>query len=180
METAVQVIESIFYIWLALHFHQSSDITHKRYYDWFLTTPTMLISLCLYLNYLKEGSNKEKKETLFEKCVKQSTVLIPILGLNAAMIISGFLGETHVIPMFTSVAIGMVPFVAYFYMIYQEYAKYTDQGRIIFWVFSGIWALYAVAALMPYYWKNITYNMLDLVAKNFFGLFLAYVIWIET
>ena len=62
-------------------------------------------------------------------------------------------------------------------IIYQQYAKYTQIGQLIFWAFSGIWFFYGIAAMMSYYWKNILYNVLDLFAKNFFGLFLAYVIY---
>ena len=36
--------------------------------------------------------------------------------------------------------------------------------------------MYGVAALMNYRIKNIMYNVLDLFAKNFFGLYLGYVI----
>jgi hypothetical protein len=47
----------------------------------------------------------------------------------------------------------------------------------MFWYFAGVWSLYGVAAIMPYYWKNIGYNILDIFSKNFFGLYLAYVLW---
>lgn len=36
--------------------------------------------------------------------------------------------------------------------------------------------MYGVAALMSYKIKNIMYNILDLFAKNFFGLYLGFVI----
>jgi bacteriorhodopsin len=37
--------------------------------------------------------------------------------------------------------------------------------------------VYGIAALLPYNVKNAMYNILDLFAKNFFGIFLAYVLY---
>lgn len=31
-------------------------------------------------------------------------------------------------------------------------------------------------AILPYYLKNALYNILDLFAKNFFGIFLSYIL----
>jgi bacteriorhodopsin len=36
--------------------------------------------------------------------------------------------------------------------------------------------MYGIAALMDYKTKNIMYNILDLFAKNFFGVYLGYVV----
>ena len=49
--------------------------------------------------------------------------------------------------------------------------KYTKSGLLLFYYFVVVWALYGVAALMSYKWKNVGYNILDLFSKNFFGLF---------
>ena len=40
-------------------------------------------------------------------------------------------------------------------------------GIVLFWFFSAIWSLYGVSALMPYYMKNIGYNILDIISKIF-------------
>jgi hypothetical protein len=40
----------------------------------------------------------------------------------------------------------------------------------------GIWALYGVAFLCPSVVKNVSYTILDIFAKNFFGIFLYYII----
>jgi hypothetical protein len=56
MEFIVQVIEGIFYFWLAINISNVTNITPNRYYDWYLTTSTMLVTFCVYLVYLK---NKE-------------------------------------------------------------------------------------------------------------------------
>ena len=51
-EFIVQIIEGIFYIWLAYNFTKIINVTPKRYIDWVITTPTMLITLIVYLIYL--------------------------------------------------------------------------------------------------------------------------------
>jgi hypothetical protein len=40
-----------------------------------------------------------------------------------------------------------------------------------------LWALYGVFFLLPPVVKNVGYTTLDIFAKNFFGLFLTYVIY---
>ena len=49
LELFVQIIEGLFYIWLAYNFNKLRNITPNRYMDWVLTTPTMLITLISYL-----------------------------------------------------------------------------------------------------------------------------------
>ena len=80
MELIVQIVEGIFYIWLALNIASVANITPHRYYDWYLTTPTMLVSLCVYLIYLRnQEANIETKESLFEIIYNNLNTLIPIL-----------------------------------------------------------------------------------------------------
>ena len=53
METVVQIIELCFYIWLIQHITSINyDMTYIRYFDWFITTPTMLISLVVFMIYM--------------------------------------------------------------------------------------------------------------------------------
>ena len=49
--------------------------------------------------------------------------------------------------------------------------------NLLFWYFFFFWSLYGVVAVLPYYVKNSFYNILDLFAKNFFGIFLSYIIF---
>jgi hypothetical protein len=92
------------------------------------------------------------------------------------MLIFGFLGELKIINIITSTILGFIPFLIYYYIIYVNYARQTKSGTKLFWYFFSFWSLYGVAAFFPYYIKNTIYNILDLFAKNFFGLFLAYII----
>lgn len=189
-ELVVQIVEGIFYLWFALSFAYIKNVTPNRYFDWAITTPTMLFSLCIYLNHLKYNDHDEKErkrgkviqnppQNLYDTIQQQWKVLVPILLLNWAMLIFGYLGEVGVLSKEVSVTGGFIPFVLFFGLIYNNYAKYSQFGTVLFFVFSGIWAFYGIAATMSYYWKNIAYNILDLFSKNFFGLFLAYVVWIK-
>lgn len=191
LELIVQVVEGTFYAWLAYLFSSIKNVTPKRYFDWAITTPLMLFSLCMYLDYLKEEEEKkEKKEKekkdsfvnytldpIIDAFSKNKETLIPVFLLNWLMLLFGYLGEIGVMNNLIAVACGFIPFIIYYIMIYDKYAKYTEFGEKMFWYFAGVWSLYGVAAIMPYYWKNISYNILDIFSKNFFGLYLAYIIW---
>jgi hypothetical protein len=178
LEVFVQLIEGVFYIWLAFNFLKITNITPKRYFDWAITTPTMLITLIAYLIFINA---KEKNQTqglnLISILTTNSNVIIPILLLNWAMLLFGYLGEMKVIPVLYSIILGFIPFIIYYAMIYLNFVQKTNDGYAFFLYFLFFWSLYGVAAALPYYAKNILYNILDLFSKNFFGLFLAYIIY---
>lgn len=178
LEVSVQIIEGMFYIWLLFNFNQVTNVTPKRYIDWSITTPTMLITLVVYLIYLakKEKKLDTSKLTLFQVIFENANALSYILYLNWLMLIFGYLGEANVINKFLGVLLGFIPFLIYYFMIYVKYAVFTKDGLKIFWYFFIFWSLYGIVALLPYYLKNALYNVLDLFAKNFFGIFLSYLI----
>lgn len=177
MELIVQIVEAIFYLWLALNIDNVKNITPKRYYDWFLTTPTMLISLCIYLIYLKyDDKNNQINANLFEIIYHNIQLFTIILFLNFIMLLSGYLSEMGKISKISGVFIGFIPFFIYFYLIYTYFAKFTKTGLQLFYYFFVIWFMYGIAALTSYKVKNTMYNILDLFAKNFFGLYLGWVI----
>jgi hypothetical protein len=177
MELIVQIIEGIFYIWLALNITTVTNITPHRYYDWYLTTPTMLISLCIYLVYLKnEENNVETTDSFFKIISDNQNVLLSILFLNFLMLTSGYLTEIKKFSKVYGVLIGFVPFFICFYLIYKYFARFSQFGTEIFFYFLIVWSMYGVAALLSYKIKNTMYNILDLFAKNFFGLYLGFVV----
>ena len=73
LELIVQVIEGGFYFWLAYNFTKISNVTPKRYLDWVITTPTMLITLIMYLIYLNK---KHKKDLEFFTLLKDNSKVI--------------------------------------------------------------------------------------------------------
>ena len=88
----------------------------------------------------------------------------------------GILSEVGVIDMKYGISLGFLFFIGSFYVIYENYAKYTENGKKLFLFLFGIWSLYGFAAVLPVVPKNTCYNILDIVAKNFYGLFIYHYI----
>ncbi len=200
MEMIVQVIEFLFYIWLSVGlFNYSSkkssfplfDVTKRRYIDWFITTPTMLLSTIIFLRYLEykdkknnQNNNIELKENFEENQIlkfndfvkKHKQFIINMILLNAGMLIFGYFGEANHMDKKWSISIGFIFLLLNFYLIYKEFGEKTKIGKIMFTFMFIIWSLYGVAAMLPFYYKNISYNILDIFAKNFFGIFIYIII----
>jgi bacteriorhodopsin len=183
LEVAVQAVEGAFYVWLYNNIHTVKNITPKRYADWALTTPTMLITLIAYLIYLNDSGDR-KSLSLLQILRENAIPFAQILGLNWLMLLFGYLGEVGVIPLVAGVALGFAPFIAYFYIIYERFIVNanntdntdTDTSMKIYAYFLVFWSFYGIVAVLPYALKNTFYNVLDLFSKNFFGLFLSYLI----
>ena len=180
IELIVQFFEGTFYVWLAYNFTKVLNVTPKRYIDWAITTPSMLISLMVYLIYLNnsvENNTNTNELELFAILKDNSTIFISILLLNWLMLLFGYLGEMKIIPVLLGVFLGFIPFLLYYYMIYVNYVNEKTPGYLLFWYFFFFWSMYGFVAVLPYYIKNSFYNILDLFAKNFFGIFLSYIIF---
>ena len=178
VEFAVEVIELVFYIILIVFFRELTGvITPFRYIDWGFTTPLLLVSL---MAYMRSGQGSEPVR-LIDFVQNNVGSIVLVWTLNFAMLLSGLIGELGLLSATVTTAIGFVPFAAYFGYIYENFvptvAEDTDYKRMLFFWFLGAWALYGLFALLNYTAKNVSYNILDLIAKNFFGVFLALVIW---
>ena len=180
LEVIVQFIEGFFYLYWLFNFNKILNITPKRYFDWIITTPTMLINLIFYLIYLqyKDNNNSEKLH-FFELFNQEFYPIMIILILNWLMLLFGYLGEINYIPVLLGVILGFIPFIIYYYIIYKKYALLSNNGFQIYIYFLLFWSLYGIVAILPYKIKNICYNILDLFSKNFFGLFLTYILFIN-
>lgn len=182
VELFVQCIEFIFYVWLIYFFSRSSqNITPFRYLDWSITTPLMLITLSgfLYYDQAKSTNDEDKPFRLTDFLSTHTTTIIKIVLLNAAMLFFGLLGEFGFLSPYTSTALGFIPFLINFKYIKDEFLP-SDEDKFknaLFYWFVFFWGLYGVFALTSYTVKNTGYNILDIFSKNFFGLFLAYIIW---
>lgn len=179
MELFVQVLEFIFYIWLIFHLHSQKNITIFRYYDWAFTTPLMLFTF-IGLTKIRPDSQQPSLWELFQT---EKSVILYVWFLNALMLGFGYLSELYPSQQILYVGLGTIPFLMYFYTLYNEYVKEKEtvpsftsrQG--LFWYFFITWSLYGIAALFPYVQKNIAYNMLDILSKNFFGIFLVILLY---
>lgn len=178
MELIVQIVEGSFYIWMITNFNAIKNITPFRYYDWMLTTPTMLITFMFYLKFLQDQEEKKESNTFLNEVKNNWKLILKVSLLDWAMLLAGYLGEKEVFSYLTTTLVGFVPFFLMFYLIYINFASKSTQGQKIFWYFSGIWAIYGIAAMLPYNIKNSFYNILDLFAKNFFGIYLGYVLYV--
>lgn len=178
LEVFVQFIEGSFYVYWFNNFTNILNVTPSRYFDWVITTPTMLINLIFYLIYLQKLDNNTSDQLqFFELFDQEFNTIITVLILNWLMLLFGYLGEISVIPVLLGVSLGFIPFLIYYYIIYDKYALLSEEGFKIFIYFFIFWSLYGIAAILPYKIKNTCYNILDLFAKNFFGIFLSYLIF---
>ena len=175
IEYIVNFIEGTFYIWMISNFSTIKNITITRYYDWVITTPTMLFTYSMYLLHTK-NLEENKNHEIFKIINNEKYTLLAIILLNWAMLFFGYIAELGKMNVKISTFLGFIPFTIMFYIIYENYSKYSLIGLTTFYYIVFIWGLYGVAALMSYEVKNIMYNILDLFSKNFFGLFLAYIL----
>ena len=173
LEVVVQIVEFIFYVWLIFYFNKvSKNITPFRYLDWAITTPLMLITLSAFLKH--DGSTGDR---LTDFLSKNKDSVVKIVLLNSAMLFFGLMGELGYLSAYTAAALGFIPFILNFKHIKDTFLPSDDkQKKAVFTWFVFFWSLYGVLSTMNYTTKNTGYNILDLFAKNFFGLFLAHVI----
>lgn len=136
-------------------------INNMRYTDWFIATPFMLLALSMVLGY----ENKIP--------VKIYPLLLT-LAFNFAMLLFGYLGEIRLLTRNIASFIGFVFFFLTYGTIWKLFmtgSKITSQSKYIFWVFLGVWSLYGVFYHSNEYTKMFGYNILDLIAKAFIGIF---------
>jgi len=177
IETCVTIIASVAYSFLIKSYvtKQNFDLTFYRYLDWFATTPLLLISLIIYLSYLKNKyeNNKtiETDDDTFNVILKNNNILIIIL-LNLLMLVFGYMGESKVMNYIVANILGFIPFILMLYIIWKNYC---DQSNIIvFIVFSIIWSMYGIVYYFEHNSKNISYNILDIIVKVGFGILIWY------
>jgi bacteriorhodopsin len=135
------------------------DINETRYYDWFITTPLMILALMIGLSYNNNQS------------IHIGTYVSAVL-LNFGMLYSGYMGEKGTISKTAGCIIGFVFFAALFALIYFTFVKGSSKSFnfILFGVYLVIWGIYGFVYLLEEENKNIIYNILDVTAKSFVGL----------
>jgi len=177
LETIVQYIELAFYTYFLKNFDNMplSKMAYIRYYDWFFTTPTMLISTIMYFKYeeyLEQNKSNNSEPLDFFKILKEDQSLITdIVISNFGMLLFGYLGEKNKMDKKIAISIGFIFFANTFNMIYKNYAVKSVTGKKIFNIILPIWGLYGLGACLNDTYKNNMFNVLDIFAKNFFSLF---------
>lgn len=172
LETAISVIAGYFYsVFVGMIGPQEGkkinwkEITSMRYMDWSITTPLMLITLCLVTG---SATNTPIR----------FSVIAVIIALNYVMLYTGYLGETGALSRWTALIAGFVPFFAMFGLIYWIFMSRNNvhSNNILFGVYLVVWSMYGAVYLLDEEPKNIAMNILDAVAKCLvgIGLFLFY------
>ena len=168
LETAISVIAGYFYSVFIGQIDDYgkrdiavdwSDISKTRYIDWSVTTPLMLLTLCIVL-----GQETKIKIPL--------SVLVSVVALNYSMLYIGYLGEVQTLGRTTACVGGFVPFMLMFYLIYTTFVqpKNIYSNHVLYWIYFAVWSMYGVVYLMNDELKNICMNILDFTAKCLVGL----------
>lgn len=173
METIVQIIEFVYYIWLIRNIKTAKyEVTFTRYFDWTFSTPLMLITSSMYLKASKDSFQNATK--VLPLMYENITPLIQMLCANEVMLIFGYLGEINKLDKFISFIGGTIAFLITFFIMFIYFLGDSTIDQVLFWSMVIVWFFYGIAFLMPYNLKNSVYNILDLFSKNGFGLFLFY------
>ena len=163
LETCISIIAGYYYsIFITKTSNKEikidwGEITKLRYIDWSITTPLMLIVLCIFLT-----SNSKTSITI--------RIMASILVLNYAMLAIGYYGV--VCPqykLFTMIG-GFIPFIAMFYLIFISYVGKSKANKLLLGIYIVLWGLYGVVYMISEEYKNISMNILDLCAKCFVGI----------
>jgi bacteriorhodopsin len=136
-------------------------INNMRYSDWIITTPFMLLALSMLLGYENKIPVKIKPFLL-------------VLFFNLLMLGFGYSGETGLLNRNLASFMGFIFLFLTFGTIWRLFMtsiKTTYQSKLIFWLYLGLWSLYGVFYHANEAIKLIGYNMLDLIAKAFVGIF---------
>lgn len=177
METIVQIIEIIFYVtfgFIVPTLSATTDIAVYRYADWFITTPLMLLSTCLFMEYIEKRDEQEATPITIQTFLqKHKYTLILLFLANAMMLIMGYLQETNVVSIYISTFIGFASLWFVYYTIQNTFIKKKNINTPLWWYMFSTWSMYGVAAMFPNMTKNTIYNLLDIVSKNFYSVFLT-------
>jgi bacteriorhodopsin len=178
LELFVQLIELLFYFSFLVTF-RLEELATQRYFDWVISTPIMLFTMAAYFTYKTKQETKDKEKnkeglSLSDFYVVNQTSLWTIWIANFAMLLFGFLGEIGYLDRMPAFVLGTGAFLVSFYTLYANFAQYSIYAQMLFAVMFVLWSGYGVGFLLPAISKNILFNGLDILAKNFFGLFLFF------
>lgn len=161
VESVAQLVELVWYV--VATWRDARLPTWTRYIDWFISTPVMLVSTTMFFQLRQCKSVDTALESGFVWGSVASDLFMLLWGL--AM-------EFDVVTSWVGLLMGGLGLVASFALM----GVHVDEGdRLsvgVFFTMYSVWFLYGVAALLPHEPKNVMYNVLDLVSKNSFGVFL--------
>ena len=143
---------------MMMKFIHKKDITSRRYFDWVITTPIMLITTVLFMIY-RNKENENSILNLKQLLQKHKKSLLKIVVFNFLMLLFGYLGEKDLLNKTVSTFLGFVFFALSFYEIWKNYAKQNKQNKTLFYIIFTIWSFYGIASVFPMLPKNIMYKI---------------------
>ena len=172
-ETAVNIIASVTYYYFIKYLYAEKlnieNVTSIRYLDWAFTTPLLLVSFVLFACYTHDPGKPPEKGWL---------PLLYIILLDLGMLFLGYMGETRKWNFYFSFFISFACYSGIMYFLYISYIDPNEDGDFksgnygLFIIFALIWGCYGLCYLLPTREKNIGYNILDLISKAGFGVFI--------
>lgn len=168
LETCISIVAGYFYSVFTKQIEEYgkenipidwADITKTRYIDWSITTPLMLLTLCIVL-----GMESKVPVTI--------SVYSVIVLLNYVMLYTGYSGEIQTLDRLTACIIGFIAFFLMFGLIFVTFVKpkMCRANLILYSIYLCVWSGYGIAFLFNEEYKNITMNILDFIAKCFIGI----------
>ena len=161
VESVSQLVEFVYYAVAVLAYGGVLE-TWTRYLDWYISTPVMLLSTSMFFFH---RSGRDPWTAL------EGPHLYLSWTWNSVMLGFGLAIELDVMPRFLGLFLGSAAFVASWTFLARDLPDDALSTGLFFAIFA-VWALYGVAAAFPFAPRNVAYNLLDLVSKNFYGLFL--------
>lgn len=159
LSSFVTMIASMHYYLMIIN---KDNVTTYRYFDWFFTTPILLIDLCILLD------------------IYDPTFIAELIIYNTAMLGIGFIGELGYMNILASTTIGFVPLAIMFTRLRMRLQKQgiTSQQNLLLNTFFGLWSLYGVNNLvLNNMIHNALFNGLDFLTKGVFGLYIYQLSW---
>jgi len=163
LETCISFVAGYFYSVFMTQINEKkidwNNITQTRYIDWSITTPMMLLALCLVLS-------------MNSKTIIHLKIICLIIALNYIMLLFGYLGEVKIIARYLATILGFIAFFFMYFIIYTNYVKpkFSKSNYILFGIYFIVWSLYGIVYLLDEEYKNMITNILDLTAKCIVGL----------
>lgn len=169
IETCISVVAGYFYssfIGKLDEYKQSgneinwANMTKMRYIDWSITTPMMLLVLCLVLG-------------LESKIQTRLSVYSTLLVLNFTMLYIGYAAEIGMLNRWTACVAGFIPFFIMFAIIFIVFIKPSKVKGIntgLYWLYVVVWTMYGIVFMWSEEYKNIAMNILDCISKCFVGI----------
>lgn len=177
IETVISIVAGFFYSRFVAMLSSSPNYTQllqTRYLDWSITTPFMLLSLCLALGSVASYSaNKVSSNGYRQRKPLYLGFLMGVIALNYGMLLLGYLGEMGKMDKKLAWVTSFMCFGLMFGWIWQMYLGKFELSTewIIFGLYVILWSIYGFVYFAKDETKHTVYNVLDLCAKCLVGLF---------